>query len=106
MTRSAGTILPPEALEAAIAGHPAVAECAVIGVADPLKGQTPLGFLCLKKGVETTPEQIGREVVKMVRDRIGPDAPVDDEEPGEDEDGEEEDEDEDDADYETYKDHL
>ena len=68
----AGHRLSTGAMEEVLASHPAVAECAVIGVADSLKGQTPLGFLCLKKGVEITPEQIGREVVKMVRDRIGP----------------------------------
>ncbi|SDL29240.1 propionyl-CoA synthetase [Paracoccus chinensis] len=68
----AGHRLSTGAMEEVLASHPAVAECAVIGVADSLKGQTPLGFLCLKKGVEIAPEQIGREVVKMVRDRIGP----------------------------------
>ena len=55
-----------------LSSHPAVAECAVIGVADPLKGQAPLGLLCLKKGVETEHAQVVAEVVRMVRDRIGP----------------------------------
>src|SRR4030095_4691551 len=49
-----------------------VAECAVVGVADDLKGQVPLGFLVLKAGVSRSNEEISREVVQMVRDRIGP----------------------------------
>jgi len=49
-----------------------VAECAVVGVADELKGQLPLGFLVLQAGVERPGEQIVDEVVQMVRDRIGP----------------------------------
>ncbi len=68
----AGHRLSTGAMEEVLASHPAVAECAVIGVADSLKGQMPLGFLCLKKGVETPPEQVVRDVVTMVRDRIGP----------------------------------
>mgnify|MGYP001550041092 FL=1 len=68
----AGHRLSTGAMEEVLASHPAVAECAVIGVADSLKGQSPLGFLCLKAG-ETTPHaQVVREVVKLVRDRIGP----------------------------------
>ncbi len=59
-------------MEEVLSSHPAVAECAVIGVADPLKGQAPLGLLCLKKGVETEHAQVVAEVVRMVRDRIGP----------------------------------
>jgi hypothetical protein len=49
-----------------------VAECAVIGVTDTLKGQLPMGFLCLNKGAETPPEQVVAECVKLVRDKIGP----------------------------------
>jgi propionyl-CoA synthetase len=49
-----------------------VAECAVIGVADELKGQLPMGFLVLKAGVEHPHMQIASEVVQMVRERIGP----------------------------------
>lgn len=68
----AGHRLSTGAMEEVLSAHPAVAECAVIGVADPLKGQAPLGLLCLKKGVGTAPEQIVAEVVRMVRDQIGP----------------------------------
>jgi propionyl-CoA synthetase len=49
-----------------------VAECAVIGVADQLKGQVPLGFLVLSAGVDRPGHEIVGEVVKMVRERIGP----------------------------------
>ncbi|MEE4119519.1 MAG: propionyl-CoA synthetase, partial [Paracoccaceae bacterium] len=55
-----------------LASHPDVAECAVIGAADALKGQTPVGFLCLNKGCNRDPEEIKKECVKLVRDRIGP----------------------------------
>ena len=68
----AGHRLSTGAMEEVLSGHPAVAECAVIGVADSLKGQMPLGFLCLKKGVETPDDQVLREVVARVRDQIGP----------------------------------
>ncbi|MCT4332072.1 propionyl-CoA synthetase [Paracoccus sp. YLB-12] len=68
----AGHRLSTGAMEEVLSGHPAVAECAVIGVADSLKGQMPLGFLCLKKGVETPDDQVMREVVARVRDQIGP----------------------------------
>ena len=59
-------------MEEVLSAHPAVAECAVIGVADSLKGQMPLGFLCLKKGTNTPEQQVVKEVVGMVRDQIGP----------------------------------
>lgn len=68
----AGHRLSTGAMEEVLASHPAVAECAVIGVADTLKGEVPLGLLCLKNGIDTPPEQITAEVVAMVRDRIGP----------------------------------
>src|SRR5204863_5713759 len=55
-----------------LASHPDVAECAVVGVHDELKGQVPLGFLVLKKGIDRDPDEIVREVVQMVRQRIGP----------------------------------
>ena len=68
----AGHRLSTGAIEEVLAAHPDVAECAVIGVADQLKGQLPVGFLVLKAGVERCPDDIVSEVVTMVRDRIGP----------------------------------
>ena len=68
----AGHRLSTGAMEEVLAAHPEVAECAVIGVADELKGQLPLGFLVLNAGVERADGEIVREVVQMVRDRIGP----------------------------------
>jgi len=60
------------AMEEILASHPDVAECAVIGVADPLKGQVPLGFLVLKAGVDRgRTREIVDEVVVLVRERIG-----------------------------------
>jgi len=68
----AGHRLSTGAMEEVLADHPDVAECAVIGVADQLKGQLPLGFLVLSAGVERSHDEIVGEVVKMVRERIGP----------------------------------
>ena len=68
----AGHRLSTGAMEEVLTAHPDVAECAVIGVADSLKGQMPLGLLCLRKGAAATSEQVCKDVVKMVRDRIGP----------------------------------
>ncbi len=68
----AGHRLSTGGMEEVLASHPDVAECAVIGVADELKGQVPLGFLVLKAGVARAHGEIVREVVQMVRDRIGP----------------------------------
>jgi len=59
-------------MEEVLANHPDVAECAVIGVADQLKGQLAMGFVCLSKGVEKPHVQIERECVALVRDQIGP----------------------------------
>ena len=67
----AGHRLSTGAMEEVLAAHRDVAECAVIGVADALKGQLPLGFLVLKAGVQRPNEDIAAEVVQMVRDRIG-----------------------------------
>ncbi len=67
----AGHRLSTGSMEAVIAQHPAVAECAVIGVADTLKGQLPRGFVVLKAGVEADPDDIRDELVAMVRDEIG-----------------------------------
>ena len=68
----AGHRLSTGAMEEVLAAHPDVAECAVIGVADALKGQVPLGFLVLKAGAQSAGGEVEREVVAMVRDRIGP----------------------------------
>jgi propionyl-CoA synthetase len=68
----AGHRLSTGAMEEVLAAHPDVAECAVIGVADELKGQVPLGFLVLKAGVTRPHADIVKETVQMVRDRIGP----------------------------------
>jgi propionyl-CoA synthetase len=67
----AGHRLSTGAMEEVLASHPAVAECAVIGVADPLKGQVPRGFVVLKAGVSTDPEVVAAELVQRVRDEIG-----------------------------------
>jgi propionyl-CoA synthetase len=68
----AGHRLSTGAIEEVLASHPDVAECAVTGVADELKGQVPLGFLVLKSGVTREPRQVISEAVQLVRDRIGP----------------------------------
>ena len=68
----AGHRLSTGAMEEVLADHPDVAECAVIGVKDELKGQLPMGFVCLTKGVNRPPEEIRAECVKMMRDVIGP----------------------------------
>ncbi|MCA0399222.1 MAG: propionyl-CoA synthetase [Proteobacteria bacterium] len=68
----AGHRLSTGGMEEVLASHPAVAECAVIGAKDALKGEVPLGFVVLKAGVSATPEAIGRDCVKLVRDQIGP----------------------------------
>ncbi|NOY64226.1 MAG: propionyl-CoA synthetase [Nitrospirae bacterium] len=59
-------------MEEVVAKHPAVAECAVVGVADSLKGQLPLGLVVLKAGVDSDHEKIVSDLVYMVRDQIGP----------------------------------
>jgi propionyl-CoA synthetase len=68
----AGHRLSTGQMEEVLASHPDVAECAVIGVADQLKGQLPLGFICLKAGVTKPDDQILKEVVALVRETIGP----------------------------------
>lgn len=68
----AGHRLSTGGMEEVLASHKDVAECAVIGVADDLKGQVPLGFLVLKAGVTRPHADIVKEVVQLVRDRIGP----------------------------------
>jgi acyl-CoA synthetase (AMP-forming)/AMP-acid ligase II len=68
----AGHRLSTGGMEEVLAAHPDVAECAVIGVSDELKGQLPLGFLVLKAGVDRDHTDITQETVKMVRQQIGP----------------------------------
>jgi propionyl-CoA synthetase len=68
----AGHRLSTGSMEAVLAAHPAVAECAVIGVHDSLKGQVPRGFVVLKNGVNVLPEVLQKELVQAVRRDIGP----------------------------------
>jgi propionyl-CoA synthetase len=68
----AGHRLSTGAMEEVIAGHPDVAECAVMGVEDSLKGQVPLGLVVLNAGVDRDHDEIIKEVVQQVRDTIGP----------------------------------
>jgi acyl-coenzyme A synthetase/AMP-(fatty) acid ligase len=67
----AGHRLSTADMEEIVAAHPAVAECAVIGAADELKGQVPLGFVVLKAGVEIEDAALEAELVQMVRERLG-----------------------------------
>ncbi|MCB1414932.1 MAG: propionyl-CoA synthetase [Nitratireductor sp.] len=68
----AGHRLSTGGMEEVIAAHKDVAECAVIGVADKMKGQMPVGFCILNAGVERPPEEIEKEIVALVREKIGP----------------------------------
>jgi propionyl-CoA synthetase len=68
----AGHRLSTGAMEEVLAAHPDVAECAVVGVADAIKGEVPLGFVVTKAGVKRAPDAIVRELVERVRDAIGP----------------------------------
>lgn len=68
----AGHRLSTGAMEEVLADHPDVAECAVLGVADKLKGQLPVGFLVLKAGAKKTDDEIIKDVIASVRERIGP----------------------------------
>jgi len=68
----AGHRLSSGAMEEILAAHPAVAECAVIAVADDLKGSLPLGLVVVKSGVTQEPDDLCRELVAKVRDEIGP----------------------------------
>jgi propionyl-CoA synthetase len=68
----AGHRLSTGSMEAVLAGHPAVAECAVIGVHDSLKGQVPRGFVVLKSGAEVDEDVLRNELVAAVRNQIGP----------------------------------
>ena len=68
----AGHRLSTGAIEEVLAEHKNVAECAVIGIADKLKGQLPIGLIALKAGVEKIINEITKECVTLVRDKIGP----------------------------------
>jgi propionyl-CoA synthetase len=68
----AGHRLSTGAIEEVLAAHPDVAESAVIGVADPMKGQVPFGFVVLNAGADRDPTDVEAELIQMVRDRIGP----------------------------------
>ncbi|TDQ04311.1 propionyl-CoA synthetase [Labedaea rhizosphaerae] len=68
----AGHRLSTGSMEAVLAAHPAVAECAVIGVRDSLKGQLPRGFVVLKAGVEISEEKLREELVAAMRAEVGP----------------------------------
>jgi propionyl-CoA synthetase len=68
----AGHRLSTGAMEEAIATHSAVAECAVVGCKDELKGELPCGLIVLKSGVNVCPKVIGEEIVTLVRQSIGP----------------------------------
>lgn len=68
----AGHRLSTGGMEEVLASHPDVAECAVVGVADALKGEVPVGFVVLKSGVERPHDAIAAECVQMVREQIGP----------------------------------
>jgi len=67
----AGHRLSTGGMEEVLAAHPDVAECAVIGAADPMKGQVPRGFVVLKAGVERDEAELAAELVQMVRDQVG-----------------------------------
>ena len=68
----AGHRLSTGEMEEVLASHPAVAECAVIGVHDPVKGEVPRGFVTLKAGIDTDPALLSAEMVALIRERIGP----------------------------------
>ena len=68
----AGHRLSTGGMEEVLAAHKDVAECAVIGIADALKGEVPCGFIVLKAGVNRSPAEIEQECVALVREKIGP----------------------------------
>ena len=68
----AGHRLSTGAMEEVLAGHKDVAECCVVGVADALKGQSPVGFLCLNKGAGRSADEVVAECIKLMREKIGP----------------------------------
>ena len=68
----AGHRLSTGGMEEVLSAHPDVAECAVVGIKDALKGEAPCGFVVLKAGVDKTSATIEREIIALVRDKIGP----------------------------------
>ena len=68
----AGHRLSTGGMEEILASHPDVAECAVLGIRDAIKGEVPCGFLVLKAGVSRSPTEIEREIVSLVREKLGP----------------------------------
>ena len=68
----AGHRLSTGGMEEILASHPDVAECAVLGIKDQLKGEVPCGFLVLKAGVTKAPAEIEKEIVALVREKLGP----------------------------------
>ncbi|MGN6572532.1 MAG: propionyl-CoA synthetase [Pseudolabrys sp.] len=68
----AGHRLSTGGMEEVLAAHPDVAECAVLGIKDELKGEVPCGFIVLKAGVSRAPDVIEKEIVALVREKIGP----------------------------------
>jgi len=68
----AGHRLSTGGMEEVLASHPAVAECAVVGIRDALKGEQPCGFVVLKSGITQSPDAVERELVALVREKIGP----------------------------------
>ncbi|MDA9501930.1 propionyl-CoA synthetase [Bradyrhizobium sp. CCBAU 11357] len=68
----AGHRLSTGGMEEILASHPDVAECAVLGVKDAIKGEVPCGFLVLKAGVKRPPAEIEKEIIALVRDKLGP----------------------------------
>src|SRR5262249_5508515 len=72
----AGHRLSTGGMEEVLAAHKDVAECAVIGIADPLKGEVPCGFIVLKAGVSRPAAEIEQECVALIREKIGPVAAV------------------------------
>jgi propionyl-CoA synthetase len=67
----AGHRLSTGAIEEVISGHPAVAECAVFGLADALKTEVPIGLFVVKDGIETDPSETERQLIELVRAKIG-----------------------------------
>jgi propionyl-CoA synthetase len=68
----AGHRLSTGGMEEVLASHPAVAECAVLGIKDELKGEVPCGFIVLKSGVNRPPTEIEKECIALIREKIGP----------------------------------